>query len=144
MPTAQNFRNHARIVPAYHIGVFVPFLANFIWATYRLIGSFSGETFIAFLVSIALLLMFFSLRVQVLTVQDRVIRLEMRLRLHNALPTDLQSHINGLSHKQLVALRFASDAELPALVREVLAGTLKTQKDIKARVREWQADYLRA
>ncbi len=49
-----------------------------------------------------------------------------------------------MSHKQLVALRFASDAELPALVREVLAGTLKTQKEIKARVREWQADYLRA
>ena len=90
MPTAQNFRNHARIVPAYHVGVFVPFLANFIWATYRLIGMFSGETFIAFLVSIALLLMFFSLRVQVLTVQDRVIRLEMRLRLRNALPPDLQ------------------------------------------------------
>jgi Family of unknown function (DUF6526) len=144
MPTAQNFRNHARIVPAYHVGVFVPFLANFIWATYRLIGMFSGETFIAFLVSIALLLMFFSLRVQVLTVQDRVIRLEMRLRLRNALPPDLQDQVNGLSHKQLVALRFASDAELPALVREVLAGTLKTQKDIKARVREWQADYLRA
>jgi Family of unknown function (DUF6526) len=144
MPTAQSFRNHARIVPAYHVGVFVPFLANFIWATYRLIGMFSGETFIAFLVSIALLLMFFSLRVQVLTVQDRVIRLEMRLRLRNLLPPDLQDHISGLSHKQLVALRFAGDAELPALVREVLAGTLKTQKDIKARVREWQADYLRA
>jgi hypothetical protein len=105
---------------------------------------FSGETFIAFLVSIALLLMFFSLRVQVLTVQDRVIRLEMRLRLRNALPPDLQDHVTALSHKQLVALRFSSDAELPALVREVLAGTLKTQKDIKARVREWQADYLRA
>jgi len=144
MPTAQNFRNHARIVPAYHVGVFVPFLANFIWATYRLIGMFSGETFIAFLVSIALLLMFFSLRVQVLTVQDRVIRLEMRLRLRNALPPDLQDQVSSLSHKQLVALRFASDAELTTLVREVLAGTLKTQKDIKARVREWQADYLRA
>ena len=144
MPTAQNFRNHARIVPAYHVGVFVPFLANFIWATYRLFRMFDGETFIAFLVSIALLLMFFSLRVQILTVQDRVIRLEMRLRLRNALPPDLQSHVGALSHKQLVALRFASDAELPALVREVLAGTLKTQKEIKARVREWQADYLRA
>jgi len=144
MPTGQSFRNHARIVPAYHVGVFVPFFANFIWATYQLIRAFSGQALIDFLVSIALLLMFFSLRVQVLTVQDRVIRLEMRLRLRNALPPDLQNHISTLSHKQLVALRFASDAELPTLVREVLAGTLKTQKDIKARVREWQADYLRA
>jgi hypothetical protein len=105
---------------------------------------FNGETFIDFLVSIALLLMFFSLRVQVLTVQDRVIRLEMRLRLRNTLPPDMHPLINSLTHKQLVALRFASDAELAVLVREVLAGTLKTPKDIKARVREWQADYLRA
>ena len=144
MPTVQNYRNHARIVPAYHFGVFVPFLANFIWATYRLIGMFSGETLIAFLVSIALLLMFFSLRAQVLTVQDRVIRLEMRLRLRSSLPPTCRTTINGLSHKQLVALRFASDAELPELVREVLGGKLKTQKDIKMRVRDWQADYLRA
>ena len=144
MPTDQNFRNHARIVPAYHVGVFVPFFANFIWATYQLVRTFSGQTLMDFLVAIALLLMFFSVRVQVLTVQDRVIRLEMRLRLRHALPAELQPHINTLSHKQLVALRFASDAELAALVREVLAGTLKTQKDIKSRVREWQADYLRA
>ena len=66
MPTGQSFRNHARIVPAYHVGVFVPFVANFIWATYQLIRAFSGQTLIDFLVAIALLLMFFSLRVQVL------------------------------------------------------------------------------
>lgn len=144
MASPQNFRNHARIVPAYHVGVFVPFFANFIWASYRLARMFNGETFIAFLVSIALLLLFFSVRVQILTVQDRVIRLEMRLRLRGVLPNDLQTHINGLTHRQLVALRFASDAELPGLVREVLAGTLKTPKEIKARIREWQADYLRA
>lgn len=144
MPTPQNFKNHARIVPAYHVGVFVPFFVNFVWASYRLLWSFSGDTFVAFLVSIALLLMFFSLRVQVLTVQDRVIRLEMRLRLRQVLPPDLQAHVDTLSRGQLVALRFAGDAELPGLVREVLAGTLKTTKEIKARVRDWQADYLRA
>jgi hypothetical protein len=108
------------------------------------VQAFSGDTLMAFLVSIALLLLFFSVRVQVLTVQDRVIRLEMRLRLRDILPKDLHTHIDGLSHKQLVALRFASDAELPALIREVLAGTLQTQKDIKSRVRDWQADHLRA
>jgi len=144
MPQPQSYRNHSRIVPAYHVGVFVPFFANFIWAFYRLVLTFNGETLMAFLVSIALLLMFFSIRVQVLTVQDRVIRLEMRLRLRGVLPPDLHGDINGLSHKQLVALRFASDAELAGLVREVLAGTLKSQKEIKARIREWQADHLRA
>jgi hypothetical protein len=144
MRKPQSYRNHARIVPAYHIGVFVPFVVNFIWATYRLFQDFGGDRLVAFLLSIALLLMFFSVRVQVTTVQDRVIRLEMRHRLRAVLPSDLQPQINTLSHRQLVALRFAGDAELPQLVREILAGTLRTQNDIKARVRDWQPDYLRA
>jgi len=144
MPTGQTFRNHARIVPAYHVGVFVPFFANFIWATYQLIRAFGGQTLIDFLVSIALLLMFFSLRVQVLTVQDRVIRLEMRLKMRQLLPPDLQPRINELTPRQLVALRFASDDELADLVREVLAGKLASSKEIKMRVKHWQADWLRA
>jgi hypothetical protein len=104
----------------------------------------TGESVIQFLVAIALLLMFVSLRAQVLTVQDRVIRLEMQLRLAQALPPALHSAIGQLSPKQLVALRFASDAELPALVRQVVAGQLSTQKEIKAQIRDWQADFLRA
>ena len=144
MPTAQNFRNHARIVPAFHVGVFVPFLVNFIWAAYRLVRMFNGETFIAFLVSIALLLMFFSLRVQVLTVQDRVIRLEMRLRLRQVLPPDLQAHIASLSHSS--SSRSASPATTSCRTwsAKCWRERCKTQKDIKTRVRDWQADYLRA
>lgn len=144
MPTDQNFRNHARIVPAYHVGVFVPFFANFIWATYQLVRMFSGQTLMDFLVAIALLLMFFSVRVQVLTVQDRVIRLEMRLRMREVLPADLQARIPEISRQQCIGLRFASDAELPALVRKVLAGELKTANEIKKQVSQWQGDYLRA
>ena len=83
-------------------------------------------------------------RIQALTVQDRVIRLEMRLRLRQLLPPDLQPRINDLTHRQLVALRFASDAELADLVREVLAGKLAAAKEIKMRVKNWQADWLRA
>ena len=144
MPKPQSYRNHARIVPAYHVGTAVPFLVNFVWTLVRLVQDFSGDTFVAFLLSIALLLMFLSVRMQVTTVQDRIIRLEMRLRLRGVLPPDLQESIGSLTTKQLVALRFASDAELPGLVREVLAGTLRSQKDIKARIRDWQPDYLRA
>jgi hypothetical protein len=77
-------------------------------------------------------------------VQDRVIRLEMRLRLRGILPPDLQPGIETLSHRQLVALRFASDAEMTEMVRDVLAGKLSTSKDIKARIRNWQSDSLRA
>ena len=94
MPTPRISRITRRIVPMYHFGVFVPFLRQL-----HLGGVSTSphvqwrDIVIAFLVSIALLLMFFSLRVQVLTVQDRVIRLEMRLRLLQALPPDLQAHI---------------------------------------------------
>jgi hypothetical protein len=60
------------------------------------------------------------------------------------LPVDLHRRIGELSPQQLVALRFASDEEMPVLVREILAGTLTTQKAIKQRVKNWQGDYLRA
>jgi hypothetical protein len=79
-----------------------------------------------------------------LTVQDRVIRLEMRLRLRELLSPDLRSRINDLTHRQLVAMRFASDEELPELAREVLEGKLATSNEIKQRVKSWQADWLRA
>jgi hypothetical protein len=77
-------------------------------------------------------------------VQDRVIRLEMRLRLARVLPAQLHAHIPNLSLQQLIALRFASDAELADLVQEVVAGKCQTPKDIKMRVKDWQADLQRA
>jgi uncharacterized protein DUF6526 len=96
------------------------------------------------IVAAALLTTAFLSRIQALTVQDRVIRLEMRLRLRGILPPDLQPNIDTLTHRQLVALRFASDAEMAELVRDVLAGKLTTSKDIKMRIKSWQADLLRA
>lgn len=144
MPATQNLSNHARIVPMYHVGVFFPLLINLGWAIYQLGSGLTGETIVRLLVAIALLLLFVSARTQVLTVQDRVIRLEMRLRLARVLPPDQHASIAQLTHKQLVALRFASDAELPGLVQRVLAGQLPTQKAIKAEVKDWQADFLRA
>lgn len=83
-------------------------------------------------------------RLFALTVQDRVIRLEMRLRLERLLPADLKSRIPELSPDQFVSLRFAGDAELPALVREVLDKNLTDRKQIKQKIRDWQADHLRA
>lgn len=144
MPESQSFSNHGRIVPVYHIGVFLILMANFIWGGYQLIQAFSPASVLSFLLAVGLILMFFSVRVQILTVQDRVIRLEMRLRLNAVLPADLARRAATLPVKQLVALRFASDEELPALVEEVLAGRLVTQKDIKMRVKNWQGDFLRA
>jgi hypothetical protein len=79
-----------------------------------------------------------------LRVQDRVIRLEMSLRLASVLPPDLRARASVLRPGQLVALRFASDAELPGLVRQVLDENLTDRREIKKRIREWQADHLRA
>jgi len=144
MEQAQNFKNHGRLVPMYHIGVFGIFTVNFLWALFRFRGGVTGEAVMNLLLAIGLLLVFFSVRPMILSVQDRLIRLEMRLRLRGLLPPDLQPKIQALTPGQLIALRFASDQELPELVRDVLAGTLTTRKDIKMRIKDWQADYMRA
>jgi hypothetical protein len=85
-----------------------------------------------------------SARVMALAVQDRVIRLEMRLKLRELLPASMHADIAKLTVRQMVGLRFASDAELPDLVKRVLSGELREQKAIKAAIKDWQADWQRA
>jgi hypothetical protein len=144
MAQEQNFKNHTRIVPAFHIVGFLLLVANFIWALYRLSRDPTGDAIIQLCLAVALVVMFGSLRVQIVTVQDRVIRMEMRLRLAQILPVALHPSIPRLTPKQLVALRFAGDGELESLVQQVLAGRLTTQKEIKILVKDWRADHLRA
>ena len=145
MPSApQTLKNHARFLPAFHFFVIPVLLINFLNEIRHVYLSPSRHSAWTLVVAAALLALAFISRVMALTVQDRVIRLEMRHRLKDTLPFDLHGRIGELSPQQLVALRFASDEELPALVREILAGTLTTQKAIKQRVKNWQGDYLRA
>ena len=140
----QNYKNHTRLLPPFHLFVIPVLLVNALNELRHVVLMPSRHFAWAFIVSVALLTLAFLSRVQTLTVQDRVIRLEMRQRLAQSLPPELRGRINELSHRQLVALRFASDAELAALVRDVLEGKLATQKEIKMRVKEWQPDWLRA
>jgi hypothetical protein len=141
----QNYKNHARLVPAFHYGVFLALLGNLAWCIYALVRyEIHGVPLFNFVTTLILIVMAFSLRTQILTVQDRVIRLEMRLRLRGLLPSDAAERAAGLGIKQLVALRFASDAELPELVNEILAGKVVEPKDIKMRIQRWEADHLRA
>jgi uncharacterized membrane protein YheB (UPF0754 family) len=106
--------------------------------------SFSGDALILLLLALTLIVMFIYGRIFALTVQDRVIRLEMKLRMREVLPPDLARRFDEFTVKQLVALRFASDAELPALAARVLTDRLADQKAIKRMVGDWQADHLRA
>ena len=144
MSEAQNFRNHAKIVPVFHYVVLPIFAINLVWAIYRMVHAFSAEAVFSFLMAIAFLLLAFQARIFALTVQDRVIRLEMRLRLHQELPADLLPRIPEFSTGQLVALRFAGEAELPGLARRVLDEKINDRTAIKKIVRDWQPDTLRA
>jgi hypothetical protein len=144
MSETQNFKNHTKLVPQFHFFVLPIFLVNIGWQIYRLVHSFSANTVFSLLVAVALLLLAFNARLMVLTVQDRVIRLEMRLRLQEVLPTDLRPRIGEFTAGQLVAMRFASDAELPALARKVLQDKIADRKAIKQLISDWQADELRA
>lgn len=139
----QTYKNHTRLLPPFHFFVLPALLANVLYVGRHVYNAPNITTAWAFIVAVALLMLGFFSRIQPLAVQDRVIRLEMRLRLQKVLPADLQSKINDLSTKHLVALRFAGDAELPELVRDVLSGKLDKQKDIKLRIKTWQADWQR-
>jgi len=140
----QSYKSHTRWLPGYHFFVMPVLLINLINALRHVVLSPTRHTAWEVVLGAALLLLGLLSRVMTLTVQDRVIRLEERMRLRQTLPADLHAHIDSLSHRQLVALRFASDAELAALVREIAAGRLATGKDIKMRVKSWRSDWLRA
>jgi hypothetical protein len=142
-PYNQNFENHGRIVPAYHYVVFPIFTLNLAWSLYRLRHAFSFESVLSVLLAVAFVLLFFYARVFALTVQDRVIRLEMMMRLEQLLPPDLRSRVNEFTLGQLVALRFASDTEVPDLVRRVLMENLTDRKTIKRMIQHWRPDFLR-
>jgi len=140
----QSYKTHTRWLPPYHFFIMPVLLINLINALRHVVQNPTRHFAWEVVVAAALLMLGLFSRLMTLTVQDRVIRLEERLRLRQTLPPDLQAQIERLSHRQLVALRFASDAELADLVRDIAAGTLATSKDIKMRVKSWRADWLRA
>jgi hypothetical protein len=145
MPNAaQSLKNHARFIPLYHFVAGPILVANLLWTALRAVREPSGGTIFPALVAVALVIVFFYARIFALRVQDRVIRLEMRLRLRELLPADLVPRLSEFTPAQLVALRFASDRELPALARQVLEQRLHDRRAIKQLVKEWQADHLRA
>jgi Family of unknown function (DUF6526) len=140
----QNFENHVQFAPAFHFFVMPVFLINLVWAIVHVFHVFTAGSVIALLVALALPVLAGSARTFALKVQDRLIRLEMRLRLQEILPPDLRPRIPEFTVNQLVSLRFASDEEMPELARRVLTDKINDRKAIKKLVRSWQPDLLRA
>ena len=147
----QNIGNHSKWVPGYHFLLSGILVLNLVWRVlyaWRLYGRY-GHTFelnaLADIgVAVALVLAFWYLRTFPLKVQDRVIRAEERERLARLLPPDQRGRVGEFSASQLIALRFASDEELPALAQKVLQDKITDRNAIKQMVRNWRADHLRA
>ena len=139
----QTFANHAKVVPAYHYFTFGLIAVYFLYRIYLAVTAASLANGMGVVAATALLMVFFWARIFALRVQDRVIRLEMHLRVLNLAP-DLTPRFGEFTINQLCGLRFASDAELPELARKVLGDRVNDRTAIKKMVREWQADHLRA
>lgn len=141
----QNFENHTRFVPSYHFFALPVFFINFLWSLYRLRSlGFSFEGIFGVLLAAALVVVVLRARLFALAVQDRVIRLEERLRYERLLPADLRTRIDEFTVAQMISLRFACDAELPALARKVLDEKLTERKAIKQLIKTWKPDFQRA
>ncbi|HXO21946.1 MAG TPA: DUF6526 family protein [Thermoanaerobaculia bacterium] len=141
----QTYENHRRYVPGFHFVTSGILLLNVLFWLYKVVfvRPFAYAFLDGLLVGIALLLLFFYTRQFAITVQDRVIRLEEQIRIQRLAP-DLAPRLGELSRGQCVALRFASDAELPALARKVLDEGIKDQNAIKKQIQSWRPDHLRA
>jgi hypothetical protein len=139
----QTYKNHAKLVPMFHFVVLPLLLVNLVWAAKVAVQTPDTATIIAVATAAALVILAFLSRVFALKVQDRVIRLEMRLRLRELLPAALHSRIAEFTAGQMVAMRFASDAELPELAQAVLRDRITDKKAIKLMIKDWTPDHHR-
>lgn len=139
-PKPQSFENHAKLVTGYHKVGSALGLAALGYFGVKTATDFSVERVMFMVLVFYVVINAFYARVFPLGVQDRLIRLEERLRMERLLPEDLRGRIDEITTDQRIGLRFASDAELPELARRVLDGELTTRKEIKAAVRDWKAD----
>ncbi len=141
-PKPQTYANHTRIDPVFHYFLLPVLLITWIATLVHLARHpHLGSAWLVVL-AFALILVAVKSRMYALQAQDRVIRLEERMRLSTLLPEPLRARIGELTERQLIGLRFASDAEIPALVARALSEKL-TQKQIKQAIQNWRPDHFR-
>lgn len=143
MPEQQTYANHVRWYPLVHFVIFPLLTILLIWSIVNLVMVPSAGNLWNLLLIVGVILLSFAARLQALKAQDRLIRLEEKLRYRELFGSDVCSRAEGLRTGQMIALRFASDGELGELLDRVLNGELSTSKEIKTAIREWRGDYVR-
>jgi Family of unknown function (DUF6526) len=138
----QTLENHTKLHPPFHFFLLPVVAVNICVSVWNAIKNPGFDSAWLVVMALALAVAVFLIRIYALKVQDRVIRLEERLRLNGLLPEPLRARIPQLDEKQMVALRFAADAEIPALVERALDQKLPPA-DIKKAIRTWRPDYYR-
>ncbi len=138
----QSLKNHARFDPLFHFFLAIVALANLIISIVHLVHHHNFPSVWYFVLSFAAFLALFKVRAYPLKVQDRIIRLEERLRLQALAPAAWHSQIYRLSEDQLIGLRFASDDEVVELAKQALEHKLN-RKQIKERIKDWRPDEFR-
>jgi hypothetical protein len=138
----QDFKHHARLHPPFHIVGFLLLVLNLIAVIVHLVRHFSPWNVWLLVLSIGVFVPFFIIRTYAVKVQDRIIRLEERLRLKELAPAEWCPEIAKLSEDQLIGLRFASDREVVVLAGQALAENL-SRKQIKERIQNWRPDHWR-
>lgn len=145
----QTLSNHTRLDPAFHFFLIPVFAVGVIFSLVHFFAHITRGSFrehfhavLLIVLALALLVLVFKTRLYALKVQDRVIRLEERIRLMQLLPEPLRSRIPELTESQLCGLRFASDTELPKLAERALNEKL-SRKEIKQAIQNWRPDYWR-
>jgi hypothetical protein len=139
MSKTQSLKNHARFDPLFHGFIFALYVLNLVYASFHLHRQPSLSSGWYLVLSITVIVPIFRLRSYPLKVQDRVIRLEERLRLQALAPQEWHAQIYRLSESQLIGLRFASDEEVVELAKQALEHNLN-RKQIKERIKSWRAD----
>lgn len=143
--STQSYATHRRFYPLFHFFAIPILTINLIVRIiYAWMHRGARLMWWEVVVALALLAVAFASRVMVLTVQNRLIRLEETTRLQRCLPDDLRGRIGELSSGQLIALRFCCDDEVAGLTRSVLEGNVKSREEIKKQIKTWRPDTMRA
>ena len=138
----QTRKNHARIDPSFHFVLIPGLVFVFVWAAVHLVRRPGTDAALLLIFSALILLSAYKARTNALKVQDRIIRLEERLRLASLASPALQARAGQITESQWIALRFACDQELPTLAERALNERL-TNKQIKDAIQNWRPDFWR-